>query len=94
MAIAYYNSFSQGDLTETHYANSYETAANDDLLGMYVTGLQESIQVSECQFYVEHPAASLDKLVSHARNTANIQRRSFGCRTSSLSSCTDAMLLT
>lgn len=102
MAIADLNSFSQGDLTETEYSNAVRyhsmvhgyVYSNDDLLGIFVAGLQESIQGSERQFYTYHLSTTLDQLASHASNKGNIQRRSIGSRTSSRFSRKDITLLT
>lgn len=79
------NTFTQGQLTEIAYADALRDRAmscgnvysNDDLLGMYVAGLHASIRGSARQFYTDHPSTTLAQLANHARNTADIQRRSF-----------------
>lgn len=101
MAIADLDRFSRGDLTETNYANTLRDRAiacgnvygGEDLLAMYVAIHLESIQGSERQLYIDCTSATLDQLASHARNTANIQRRSISSLTSSRYSRTDATLL-
>lgn len=66
---------------------------HDDLLGIYVSGIYESIKGYARQFNVDHPAATRDQLNSHARNKSNIQKRPGASLMSSRRLRTNATLL-